>query len=286
MKTYSGTLATFLLNAKSMVRADLYAITLNGGTVLRWTGADQVITYGGNTYLPGPKISDGGVKQKRGLGVDTFDVTLIDDGNTKINTVPLLTFARKAGFDGATVVVTRVYAADWRASISGGYTRFSGRISEVRDISKTQMTMVCSSWLELLNVQMPTNLISSGCINTLYGSACGLARATYTNSGAVSTGTNGATTFSTNLGQATGYFDLGYILFTSGANNGLQRTVKTFVSGGNVTVVSPFPSAPANGDTFTITAGCTHTQAICSSKFNNLANFRGFPYVPPPETAT
>ena len=133
---------------------------------------------------------------------------------------------------------------------------------------------------------MPTNLIASSCINTLYGPACTLSKATYTSAGAVSTGTNGATTFSSNLAQATGYFDLGYILFTSGANNGLQRTVKTFVSGGNVTVVSPFPSAPANGDTFTITAGCTHTQAICQSKFNNLANFRGFPYVPPPETAT
>ena len=286
MKTYSGTLATFLLNAKSMVRADLFTITLNGGTVLRWTAADEVVTYGGYTYLDGPKIDDAGVQQKRGLGVDTLEVTFYDDGNTKINGVPLITFVRKAGFDGAIVNVQRIYAADWNSAISGGYTRFSGRISEIKDLSKTQFTMVCSSWLELLNVQMPTNQISSSCINTIYGTACGLSQASYTASAHVASGANGATTFSTNLSQAADYYDLGFIAFTSGANAGLQRTVKVSDGSGNITVVTPFPSAPSSGDTFTITAGCALSQSVCSGKFNNLNNFRGFPYVPPPEVAT
>ena len=47
----------------------------------------------------------------------------------------------------------------------------------------------------------------------------------------------------------------------------------------------PLPFAPSPGDAFTVYAGCDHTQGTCQGRFNNLANFRGFPYVPPPELA-
>ena len=41
------------------------------------------------------------------------------------------------------------------------------------------------------------------------------------------------------------------------------------------------PFAPSPGDAFTVAAGCDHTQATCQGTFNNLPNFRGFPYVSP-----
>jgi hypothetical protein len=47
----------------------------------------------------------------------------------------------------------------------------------------------------------------------------------------------------------------------------------------------PLPFAPTTGDAFTVAFGCNHTQATCQGTFNNLANFRGFAYVPPPELA-
>lgn len=47
----------------------------------------------------------------------------------------------------------------------------------------------------------------------------------------------------------------------------------------------PLQSAPASGDAFTVYQGCDHTPGTCRSKFNNLPNFRGFPYVPPPQMA-
>jgi hypothetical protein len=34
------------------------------------------------------------------------------------------------------------------------------------------------------------------------------------------------------------------------------------------------------GDNVTLTAGCDRTRATCVAKFNNLANFMGFPYIP------
>jgi hypothetical protein len=47
----------------------------------------------------------------------------------------------------------------------------------------------------------------------------------------------------------------------------------------------PLQSTPTPGDTFTVYQGCDHTPGTCASKFSNLANFRGFPYVPPPQMA-
>jgi uncharacterized phage protein (TIGR02218 family) len=140
--------------------------------------------------------------------------------------------------------------------------------------------------LALLNVQMPKNLIQVGCVHTLFDGGCALLKATYTTSGATTaTVTATATTFSTGLTQAAGYYSLGVITFTSGANNGLSRTIQNYSNtSGQVTLVAPLPSAPATGDTFTIIPGCDKQQATCSSKFANLSHFRGFPYVPVPET--
>ena len=46
------------------------------------------------------------------------------------------------------------------------------------------------------------------------------------------------------------------------------------------------PSGPARGgDAFTVAVGCDHTPATCAARFANLARFRGFPYVPPPQLA-
>ena len=57
------------------------------------------------------------------------------------------------------------------------------------------------------------------------------------------------------------------------------------VAGTSLTLLYPLQSVPAAGDSFTVYFGCDHTPGTCQSKFNNLANFRGFPYVPPPQMA-
>jgi hypothetical protein len=84
--------------------------------------------------------------------------------------------------------------------------------------------------------------------------------------------------------KADGYYDNGQIIFTSGANNGLTKAVKSY-SGQQFFFNSPLPFVPNAGDTFIAYPGCDKTQATCTAKFNNLANFGGFPYVPAPETA-
>jgi uncharacterized phage protein (TIGR02218 family) len=81
-----------------------------------------------------------------------------------------------------------------------------------------------------------------------------------------------------------GYYDNGQIVFTSGPNAGLTKAVKQYF-GRTFFFNSPLPFMPNAGDTFTAYPGCDKTQNTCTSRFNNLANFGGFPYVPVPETA-
>jgi len=53
----------------------------------------------------------------------------------------------------------------------------------------------------------------------------------------------------------------------------------------SLSLMYPLPATPAAGDAFTVAFGCDHTRGTCQGRFNNLANFRGFPFVPPPQIA-
>ena len=45
------------------------------------------------------------------------------------------------------------------------------------------------------------------------------------------------------------------------------------------------PAAPSAGDTFTCYPGCDRALLTCTNKFGNQVNFRGYPYIPSPESA-
>jgi len=79
------------------------------------------------------------------------------------------------------------------------------------------------------------------------------------------------------------WFSRGLLTWTSGPNAGRSMEVMLHSkSPGNVTVVlwHGMAEAIAVGHAFTITAGCDKQFLTCRAKFNNVANFRGFPHVP------
>ena len=78
----------------------------------------------------------------------------------------------------------------------------------------------------------------------------------------------------------------GTLTWTSGANNGIQGTVARSSIGSTLWMQYPFPEPVNTGDTFVVTLGCDHTEAMCVNSYNNLQNFLGFPQVPPPQSAT
>jgi len=81
---------------------------------------------------------------------------------------------------------------------------------------------------------------------------------------------------------ANDWFSRGLLTWTSGPNAGRSMEVKLHSkSPGNVTIVlwHGMAEAIAVGHEFTITAGCDKQLSTCRAKFNNVANFRGFPHV-------
>ena len=77
----------------------------------------------------------------------------------------------------------------------------------------------------------------------------------------------------------------GSLVFPSGVNANVRATNKSAAAGASLSLMYPLPSPPTTGDAFTVAFGCDHTRGTCQAKFSNLANFRGFPFVPPPQIA-
>jgi uncharacterized phage protein (TIGR02218 family) len=79
-----------------------------------------------------------------------------------------------------------------------------------------------------------------------------------------------------------GWFTAGKLTFTSGVNAGLSIAVKTHRKADTVTLDlwQAMAQPVAEGDAFTVTAGCDKRFATCHDKFDNVVNFRGFPHIP------
>lgn len=268
--------------------ADLYTITLINGTILRYTDADGDLVYGGNTFygtdavISNLKISRDRTKVVVGIQVDVMTVVLHVDADDLIGGIPFPQFAFNGGFDGATVQVDRCFMATYGDTSAGIVNIFNGDVSDVKP-SRYEITLAVSSKIERLNIMMPRNIYQPGCTHTVYDAGCGIVKASFSASTACASGSN-TSMLNCALSQAIGWFDTGTISFTSGGNTGVSRSVKSYTVG-VFNLSYPLPFLPLVGDTFVAYAGCDKTQATCTTKFSNVINFRGFPYIPVPEAS-
>ena len=286
--------------------AECFTFTTTTGAVYTWTSFDVDVPYAGYTYLAnGPMIAGLKFKQSAGLDVDKQQVTIAARPTDVINGAPFLVALREGAFDGAEVQRDRVFLTLpqwWEGGgigssvigtsaiggqpgilgVVGGVTLFKGKISTVDNVGRTQATLTVASDLVILDYDMPRNLFSPTCLHTLYDSGCGVIQGTYSANGTAALGSTSGTILSS-VAQA--QHAQGSLAFISGANANVRATVKTVNVGVALTLMYPLPFAPEPGDAFMVAAGCDHTQATCSGRFNNIANFRGFPYVPPPDLA-
>lgn len=284
MKNASAQLIALLNSGAPFFMADLVTITLADASVLRWTGADTDLTEGGRTFsAQGPLIKRTGTRVARGLEVDTMTLTLMAGETTQILGIPLPLAAHNGAFDGATVMLERAFMPTWGDTSPGTLVMFEGSVAGV-DPTPTDVKLVAKSELEKLNIPLPRNLFMPKCNHALFSAGCGVVKGTYLVTG-TATGTPTTTSIPSARGEAASYFQLGVLVMTSGPAAGSRRAVKAF-SGGTFTLDIPLPVAPVAGNTFTVVPGCDHsTGANGCTKFANLNRFRGFPFVPRPETA-
>jgi uncharacterized phage protein (TIGR02218 family) len=288
MKSATTALINFLNAARTnpdapIAFADCFTFTLSTGTVLTYTNVDVPIVYNGTTFsASGPLVQGLKYKASVGLEVDKQQITIAARPTDLIAGNPFLNALRDGAMDGATVQRDRVFMTALGGTVVGGVTLFHGRVSTVDMVGRTSATLTIASDLVVLDYDMPRNLYSTTCLHTLYDSGCGVIRGTYATAGTVGAG---STATLIDFSGAIAANAQGSIVFTSGVNANVRVTVKSVVAGTSLTLIYPLPSVPATGDGFTVYAGCDHSRATCQSRFNNLANFRGFPFVPPPQIA-
>lgn len=282
MKSANPQLIALLNSSNQFQVADLYTLTLIGGGVFYYTSWDVDVTYNGHTYSSvGALFERSKIRIVLGVEVDEMDLTVYASPALLINGVPFLQAVRSGAMDGASVRLDRAFMSAPPAVVGTLY-QFGGNVASVR-AGRSNAQFKVKSDLELLNVQMPRNLYQAGCLHTLFDADCGLTKASLKVSGSASSGST-ASVIHTALSQADGYFSLGTVTFTGGANSGLTRTVKQHASGA-LQLILPLPIAPSAGDAFDCYPGCDKQQSTCTAKFNNLPHFRGMPYIPVPETA-
>jgi uncharacterized phage protein (TIGR02218 family) len=171
---------------------------------------------------------------------------------------------------------------------------FEGNVSAANP-SRYEIKLKVKSEIEKLNLPTPRNLYQPTCVNTLFDTNCGLNSATYIKDGTIGTVTS-STVFDVTISPTptANYYDLGYITCTSGANNGVKRSIKTQTLTPTVklTLFYPLPYTPTAADTFTILPGCSKVYVATSpnpemgcTKYSNTAKFRGFDFIPRNEDA-
>jgi len=287
MKEASGRLKRLLIESQTFYITDLYKITLTDGTVLRYTSADIALTVGDAHYTP-LVIERDGTTQTNDISVDEMHLTIIVDKEQRLDSETTIMQAIVAGrFADAEVELHRLFSPQ-------PFTMFTGRIDpdyallwwlgrlNIERAGGITIEATVASMTELLNVKFPTHLYYPPCIYTLGDASCGVNVEKFRKRGTVTGGTRSV--IETDLSLANGHLAQGSITFTSGRNSGVTRTIRTNERG-VITVVMPFYYLPDAGDAFNVLPACDKSMDCCKQRFDNLPHFRGYPFIPVPETA-
>ena len=287
MRAASASLQAYLATVRAqkdapLLMADCYTLTLRTGTILTYTNADVAVAMNGFTFAANAVLIDGlAFKCALGLDVDEQHITIAARPTDTVGGVPFLVAIHHGVLDGCTVQRERAFLSAWGTTPIGSVILFKGRVTKVDSVGRTSAEVTVASDLVLLDIDMPRNFYQPTCAHTLYDSGCGLVKSAFGTQGTVAAG---STISSIAWGGALPGFAQGTLVFTSGVNTGASVGVKSATTAA-LALTYPLSATPAVGDAFTAYQGCDHTSATCQAKFNNLANFRGFPFVPPPASA-
>ena len=288
MKSCSAALLAYLNGLRPnsdapLLMAECFTIWLTTGAILTYTDLDIPVVLNGFGYLANSVLISGlKYRSSCGVNVDSQQITMFARSTDTIGGVPFLQAVRQGLLDGAEIQREKAFFSAWGTPAIGSVILFKGRVAQIDSIGRTSAQVTVSSDLVLLDVDMPRNIYQANCQHVLYDGNCGIAAGTYSATGAVGAG---STMTQIDWAGAAAAYQQGTIAFTSGANTGATATIKA-AGAGWLLLAYPLPNAPGVGDQFLASYGCDHTMATCQGRFNNLAQFRGFPFVPPPQIMT
>lgn len=259
--------------------SEIYDITLTTGDVLRFTTLDVDTTWMGEAYQAIP-IKRGTISLHSDLEIDKLDISFGLIGiiiGTEQYTIAQA--VEKGFFRNATV---KVRIIDFTSEIDAQRTIFDGFVSDGVSYNLGAITLKCGSILDRLNESFPKLIYSEFCPHVLFGEGCGVASAPWTFANSATASSTTVNIYSPIFSYAVheeNYWINGSLLFTTGDNSGVARTIIEHHEG-YVVVLVPFTEPVLDTDAFSVVAGCNKTGTTCDEKFDNYVNFLGFEYIP------
>lgn len=251
-------------------RAWCWKITRRDAQVFGFTSLDVSLSIGGVTYEASTGFTPSAIDGKADLSVPNLEVVGLLD-SASITEDDLL-----AGrWDGAAV---EIFEVNYRDLTQGSMNLRSGTIGTV-SAGRSAFTAELRGLAQKLQ-QALGRVFTPSCQAQLGDAECQVDLGPLTVTGTVTLATSARAFTDSSRAEAADYFGAGLITWTGGDNDGLQMEVRTF-SAGAFELALPMPYAIAVGDTYSLVPGC-RKRAItdCKTKFNNIVNFRGHPYVP------
>jgi uncharacterized phage protein (TIGR02218 family) len=283
MKAASPELIALLSGAGQFVMADLYTITLVGGSVLRYSAAPTALSANGYTFPLGPKFERSKTKVVIGTQVDELEVRIYIEPTDLVGGVPFLQAAWQGQLDGALLQLERAFMPSYGDTSPGTVVLFTGRISDI-ECTRTGVDLKCRSHLELLNIQMPRRLWQASCTHAFGDAMCQFDRSSMQAMFPAGSGSTPVQIATSVTPSPPSLYIQGSLIGVTGANTGSSRSVANMV-GGWIYVKLAFLSPVSPGDQFQLLPGCDRTLSTCTNVFNNAIHFGGFPNIPTPETA-
>lgn len=268
------------LTKETLVLVDLYEVTLSTGEKLFLTSHSEALVVSGNTYIPAP-VTRSRIGKHTDMQIDSTSIrfgihSFFVSGKTIVEA------ARLGWFDGAEVIIWIVNPL----IVTEISEIFRGYVSKGVKTNRKEIVLKAASLLDMLQEQVPGWIYQEQCNHKLWDPQCQLVKATYRQTGTAEAGStktriiHSIFSFVTN---PSGFFVLGEIRMTAGANAGISRTIRLH-NDGSVDAYYPFDHDIVAGDAFDVWPGCDKAGTTCQAKYNNYTNFSGFEYIPPPET--
>jgi uncharacterized phage protein (TIGR02218 family) len=254
--------------------ATCWRITRRDGAEFFFTDHDQDIVFDGHVYLACTGYSRTAIANDSSMAVDNLDVDGVFDA------AAITEHDMRAGrFDHAEV---RVFLVNWVDPSMGALKMRRGWFGEVTLTQSGAFRTELRGMVQALQ-QRIGEVYSPECRADLGDARCKVDLAAFTRSGTVTSATDRALFFATLDGAPTpdGWFNGGALTFTSGENAGKTTEVKSWTAAtGRIELFLAVGYAISAGDAFSVYPGCDKRLDTCISRFNNVLNFRGEPYVP------
>jgi len=268
------------LDSGTTTLAWCWRLTRADGQVFGFTDHDLPITFDGTTFEPESGFTASEIRSGSDLSVDAQDAEGVLTSTTITETDIL-----DGRWDNAEVEIWRV---NWQDTAQRVLMR-RGAIGQVRR-GRVQFVAEMRSLAHVLN-QTVGRTFQATCDAALGDARCGvnLNDPAYKGSGTVVTVAGDRSFTVSGLSAfADGWFALGMLTWTAGANAGRKAEVLGHAVGTSdvtITLLEAPVRLISTGDTFDVTAGCDKRFDTCKARFANAANFRGFPHIPGQDTA-